>query len=1229
MKHLRYRVGIDVGLYSVGLSAIEIDDSSDDPRSALPIRLLSTMSVIHDGGVDPEKAKSADSRKATSGVARRTRTMRKRKRERLSKLDEILEDLGYPVAQAKAIAEGTDALDPDNSAYPTWRARRFAVEKPIENDRERLLAITIATRHIARHRGWRNPYASVASVIESSTVASAFYEEFFKKVQLAAYAAGGEDALYPGVTVSCSEEGKPIVNLPESLMRDPLRPTLAELIDPFLSSGADTAFRRDPDKTHSPSVPIGKLHQSDYCHEILRIFTVQNVPEDHRKALLDQVFYLVNPRSVGAAAKLVAPDSLPGQSRFPRAGRASLAFQRYRILTTVTNLRIGRSSKTSRPLTQPEIEKAYGYLCEKGTESTTWHDIAAVLGIDRSNLKGVGGQTQDGIPISSKQPPVLDAEIIIRKEAKNELAPLREWWESSTDLEKEALIQAIGNAGVDQSHYSDEELRASEEVNAFLQTLSDKALEKLEGIALPSGRASYSVNSLLKLNKRMLDEGVDLHTARSREFGVGDAWKPESNPLGTPTGNPAADRTITIVSRWLKACESRWGKPETINIEHVREGFSSPKKARKDQMDADKRFRANLKVRESIVEALRQQDEPEERGVNAIRHADIRRYQAVQRQNCQCIYCGKKISFQTAQMDHIVPRKGAGSSNELPNLVAACADCNISKSNRLFYHWAETDEKRREVLERVGTWNQNSYFTSSKQFKSYLKDVKSRLMQTEEDDPLDARSIESTAWMARELRTQIEGHFGYRGATAGATSGNDEFTLQRVNVFRGSLTAEARRAAGLEKALPWIGGNDRKTRLDRRHHAVDASVIAMMRPAVGKTLAEREEIRREQVECNVPIGEGIGEDAPWKQYVGHGEDSDLYLLWRDEQMAALRSLLCKAMEDDRIIVSNHKRLRLGSGRAHEDTILPLIKRHVGDALSCACIDKAESPALWVALTSQPDYDPENGLPENSERRIRIHDRWLSADDEIGFMAKTEEDLDKAKDAVYMPVRNGFAAIGNTIHHARFFRIPKVNSKGVRTGWQFSYMRVFQTDLLRHAKEDLFAVDLPPQSISRRSATPKLRKALQEGSAEYLGWAVVGDEVQIDPSYPAFSPEGKNAISLFMKAFPGTKRFKVIGFPTWEQIKLAPLMLSSEGIDDKQLSDEKAIRKLYGDHDWTREDIKSINTILGIGGSYHPSVDVLLRTSPCFVRRNTLGEIRWKSANHMPSTWRVTPHPKME
>ena len=62
---LRYRVGIDVGLKSIGFCAVEVDDKDQ------PLRLLNSMVFIHDAGVDPNENKAAKSRKLTAGVARR------------------------------------------------------------------------------------------------------------------------------------------------------------------------------------------------------------------------------------------------------------------------------------------------------------------------------------------------------------------------------------------------------------------------------------------------------------------------------------------------------------------------------------------------------------------------------------------------------------------------------------------------------------------------------------------------------------------------------------------------------------------------------------------------------------------------------------------------------------------------------------------------------------------------------------------------------------------------------------------------------------------------------------------------------------------------------------------------------------------------------------------------------------------------------------------------------
>ena len=47
MAKRAYCVGVDVGLNSVGLAAIQVDNDGN------PVRILKAQSVIHDGVVDP------------------------------------------------------------------------------------------------------------------------------------------------------------------------------------------------------------------------------------------------------------------------------------------------------------------------------------------------------------------------------------------------------------------------------------------------------------------------------------------------------------------------------------------------------------------------------------------------------------------------------------------------------------------------------------------------------------------------------------------------------------------------------------------------------------------------------------------------------------------------------------------------------------------------------------------------------------------------------------------------------------------------------------------------------------------------------------------------------------------------------------------------------------------------------------------------------------------------
>lgn len=1086
----RYRVGIDVGLYSIGFAAVEVD------ATGRPIRLLNSMVQQHDAGVDPLQGKTQKTRLAESGVARRTRRLMKRRRKRLKALDRFILEQGWPLVD----------LEQHPDPWLPWQTRHLLVTSRISTPQELGAALSIALRHMARHRGWRNPWTSVSS-LRATTEPSEYLDGFRNRVA-------------------------------ESLGRDlPKELTPAELVM-LAKTGPQLKIRGEG------SVIGGKLHQSDNVRELRAIAAKQGLSDDLFVKLTERVFQAQSPR--GAAAKLAGKDSLPSRQHLPRAAKATIAFQRFRMAGVIANIRVVDESRTQRPLSVDERRQVMSFL-DKSSDEVTWADVAEHLGIKRRQLKGTAGEGLDGDYISTRPPINLTNSHI----ESSKIAPIKKWWKTASLDEHEALVQLLSNGGD-----LDESSPAAIRANELIESLSEAESAKLDSLHLSAGRAAYSEKSLRELTERMLTTEEDLHHARKTLFGVDDNWAPPVEPIGEPVGNPAVDRVLKSVARWLQAAEREWGTPESIQVEHVRNAFASAATAqselRRKIFDDERRYKQR-KVHVAEMQASF--------GVSGdVSTADVRRYQAVQRQNSQCLYCGSMITFATAEMDHIVPRAGTGSTNTRENLVAVCRPCNADKADVPFKVWAAKTKRPKvsvdEALARVDHFLEEDGLRG-KARRDYINGLKRRLKADELDDPIDARSIESVAWMANQLHLRVKAHF----------------TDSDVAVFRGNITAWARLASGIERRIEFIGGSG-KTRLDRRHHAIDAAVTAMLRPAVATTLTERQNLRSSQYITG-------DTSKSWREYRGQEGNLVLYDRWLTH-MEELVDLLNQALREDRIPIVENMRLRLGSSSAHDDTINSLDYYQVGDTIPANIIDRASTPALWCALTRLPDYDPKEGLPADPERKIRVLSKHLTAANRISFF-KTG--------AAAIAVRGGYAEIGNTIHHARIYRV----TAGKKTF--YAMLRVFATDLLRHRKEDLFSVELPPQSISVRTAETKLRVALADGSAEYLGWLVEGDELLLD-----MTAQTSGQVGELLETYPETRRWRVAGFPTDAKIRLRPQFLAAEGLSD--------------------------STPLGVSGivagmGWRPAVNVLLsKCKPVIIRRNSLGRVRLHSSANLPVTWSI-------
>ncbi|PAU67762.1 restriction endonuclease [Bifidobacterium italicum] len=323
MTPRNYTIGIDVGLKSVGFAAVEID------VDGMPVRILKAMSAIHDGGVDPNSKKTGESRRLQAGIARRTRRMRRRRRARLERLDAKLRHLGYPIVDERTL-----------QGFDMWHIRAHAATEFISNDEERACAVSIACRTIARHRGWRNPYHRDESLLGVQEPRSEQYQQLREK---AMEWIGGE-------------------YIPENA-------TPAQIVDAVLSSSQGPAVRIRTSESkkhgHREGLIAARLMQEDNAYELERILRVQQVPDDVARSLVLEVFRQKSPR--GSAEKRVGKDPLAPNE--PRALKASLAFQRYRITNMITNLRIQDGSELRR-LTVDEKQMVYNRLASQKIEKT-------------------------------------------------------------------------------------------------------------------------------------------------------------------------------------------------------------------------------------------------------------------------------------------------------------------------------------------------------------------------------------------------------------------------------------------------------------------------------------------------------------------------------------------------------------------------------------------------------------------------------------------------------------------------------------------------------------------------------------------------------------------------------------------------------------------------------------------------------------------------------------------
>ena len=1049
MEGIRYRVGVDVGDRSVGLAAVEVD------AKGAPVALLAAVSHIHDGGKDPSSGDSPASRLATAGVARRTRRLVRNRRRRLARLDAVLAGFGVPSPDGQAVT------------YEPWQARSRLLRERVADPGERSRLIGLAIRHMARHRGWRNPWWSYETLRQASTPSDSFQE----------IVAEAQERLGvgPGQIRSLGDVG--------ALAADrtvPLRPR---------THGRALALQDGALLRH-------RVRQEDSLAELVAMLTMQGWDDKQIQAVAQAVFHQEKPH---VPRERIGVDALPGRQHLLRASRATLEFQEFRIRQAVANLRLaGRAlSEDQRELV---IDTLTGWNL---ADRPRWSDVAEMLGVQRRQLKAPeidGGTTF--APTDRTTQKMLSTF--------GRSTSIGIWWREASGENRAEFIRYV----------VDGEDPETEGVVDFVTALDAEDLAKLETLSLESGRTAYSTVSLQEVNTHMASTGDDLHSTMRTLFDLAPDWKPPAESLKDPIEHPTVGRVNNIVRQFLSSAVLRWGVPEAVTVEHVRSAFLGP--AAKAEYESE--------LRRNTARLQRAKDELSAQGLPDATRSDLRRYEAIQRQNSQCLYCGAAVGLTTSEMDHIVP-DSAGGYNGLDNLVAVCRTCNSDKGKVPFAVWAART-KRASVADasmRVEHWQRIGM--STRQLRQLQTRVKRRLAQTDTEE--QERTLASTAYAAMVMRERIETFLNGEATRRGAKP-------VEVKVFRGTVTSEGRRASGIDERLR-IRGKEGKDRMDRRHHAVDAAVLTTLSQTASEVLAKRAALNQ----ANRPTGKY----PEWKTFEGdNARQISAFQAWK-RRAQQLADLLVQGIAADEVAVVRPLRLRPSTSKAHKDGIDKIEWRQAND------IATAED-MLRIIDT--------NLLAESIEASAAEGRIVIPASGRVGLRPSNKASV---------PVRGGVASIGDTIHHSRIY------------AWQergrivYGQVRVYAGEFpaLGFTRNgiDVLTAPLPVWSQAMVTAVPKTRDKIVNGQAIMSGWLARGDEIEINPEALA-GRSGK--VPAFLAEMPEA-RWTISGFEQPHLLNIEPRYLAGEGIPEDA---PEAVLALIGPRGSSAP--LAVNTLLAADGT---------------------------------------------
>lgn len=733
-----YRIGLDLGVGSVGWSVLRTDENG------LPNRIEALGSRVFDKAENPKDGSSLAAKR------REARSVRRRLRRRRHRRDRVL-----------SLLENYNIMTKDQ-VWKMFNDNDYRFEKNVYELRVEGLDTLLTDKELARvlislvkRRGYKsNSKSEEANDKEIGKLKTATITNE-KIMEENNYRTIAEMYLKDSRFNTTLENGLPILKIRNST--DDYKSTVnrADLVK-------EIKMILKKQKELNPKIT------DEFIDKYLEIFESQRAFDEGPGGN--------SPYGGNQIEKMLGRCSL--EESEPRAMKATYTFEYFKLLQDLNHIKVIKSGK-GMPLSKEEKDKIIS-LFDKA-DSVDYSRIRKALELsdeytfnmvryNQSKLK----DGEDLIEASEKGTKLKEFQSYhkIRKALKN-------------DRIKDFSNDELDIIGFCLSVYKNDDKRI-DYLNNKVPSLTKEDIDNLLELSF-SKSGNLSIKAIKKLIPELetgitYDKAVENVYGKDKEINKKRKTKLSLSNLEEEIPNPVVRRAVSQTIKVVNAIVQKYGEPDIVNIELARELA----KTFQERVDIDKKNQDRQAINEKVKEKI------EELGKRNVTGQDIIKYRLWEEQDGFCVYSGRKIKpeelfTELVDVDHIIPYSKCF-DDSFNNKVLVLASENRMKGDRVpIKYFKESGRNVDEFKVRIETMYRNN----RKNFRKYQK-LNTEDITGEEARGFKDRSLQDTQYLSRVVHNLIRNNLKF--------SDNENLKdKRRVYVVNGTITSQVRKMLGINK----------------------------------------------------------------------------------------------------------------------------------------------------------------------------------------------------------------------------------------------------------------------------------------------------------------------------------------------------------------------------------------------------------------------------------------------